>query len=114
MTLPSLTLSGGCIKRLQILLLVTLLAGVFLLVLNLLEFLALTDIYHDYVSPQVILQIGGNPGALPEWSAASDEWAIVRLSRFTSAAYLLVALPALFLCWRALQKPAGPPTAPQK
>ncbi len=91
-------------KGIRLLILMALLGGILLLGLNLLEFFALTDIYHDYVSPTVITQSGEDVSALPAWSAASGEWMLVTLSRYTSVAYLMFSLFTLLVCWKAIRR----------
>ncbi len=91
-------------KRLRRLILISLIGGVLLLGLNGLEYLALTDIYRDYVSRAVLEGMGLEITHLPAWTAASGEWAIVTINRLAGPAYLLLSLVTLFLCWKMTGK----------
>jgi hypothetical protein len=54
-----------------------------LLICSFFEFLAYTDIYHDYVSKNVIKSISpGLISSLPWWSATAGEWSLANASFF--------------------------------
>ncbi|MEW6181304.1 MAG: hypothetical protein AB1522_15415 [Chloroflexota bacterium] len=98
-------------KELRWLILISLIGGVLLLGLNGLEYLALTDIYHDYVSRNVLEGMGVETANLPAWSNTPTEWLIVTISRLTTPAYLLLSLLSLFLCWKTIRKKESTPPA---
>ncbi|MFN7035644.1 MAG: hypothetical protein ACK4SN_04685 [Bellilinea sp.] len=91
-------------KELRWLIRISLIGGVLVLGLNSLEYLALTDIYHDYVSRTVLEGMGLEANHLPAWSNTAAEWLIVSISRLTTPAYLLLSLLSLFLCWKTIRK----------
>lgn len=91
-------------KSLRRLILILLIGGVLLLGLNGLEYLALTDIYSDYVSRSVLEGMGVETANLPAWSNTATEWLIVTISRLLSPVYLLLSLVSLFLCWKTIRK----------
>lgn len=91
-------------KELRWLILISLIGGVLLLGLNGLEYLALTDIYHEYVSRNVLEGMGVETANLPAWSNTPTEWLIVTINRLAGPAYLLLSLVTLFLCWKMTGK----------
>jgi len=60
------------------------------------DFMALTDILHDYASPQVVDRFGNTfSRELPDWTNTSGEWSMVNLSfafRFISSFLLMFVL----------------------
>jgi TRAP-type C4-dicarboxylate transport system permease small subunit len=81
------------------LLIVSLIVSIVSFVLMILNFLASTDIYHDYVSKDVVSTgIKSDVGALPEWTNCSSEWQmsgidfIVRLLFMLLILYVLITL----------------------
>ena len=45
------------------------------------DFMALTDIYHDFIGTRVVEQIKLTVGQdLPEWTSTPGEWSILRIS----------------------------------
>ena len=80
-----------------------LIIALLLLMLTAFDFLALTDIYHDYVSLRVFeyLRIP-LPAGLPDWTATEGEWHVVTISVFSRLALLMVNTLGLALCVKAL------------
>lgn len=71
------------------------------------DFLALHDINHDYVSGGVLRALGASPAqGLPAWTETRGEWAMVGVSAYFRAAFLIVNGLTLALCVRRL-KPVG-------
>ncbi len=69
------------------------------------EFLALHDIWNDYVSVKVIESHRGiNILNLPEWSETKLEWQMVNISALVQVLYLLFSLVTLVSCLKALRK----------
>lgn len=78
---------------------VSLILGILSIVLMIFNFLASTDIYHDYVSNRVVSSgITGDVGALPEWTNCTGEWQvmgmdwIVRFLFMTLIMFVLIKL----------------------
>ncbi|MEN4013722.1 MAG: hypothetical protein AB1453_00535 [Chloroflexota bacterium] len=90
-------------NKLRVLILLTLIGGLLVLGLSLLEYLALTDIQSDYVSRSVLEQINIPAANLPAWSATPGEWQMVTAARLASLGFLLFNTLILGLCWRALR-----------
>jgi uncharacterized membrane protein YhaH (DUF805 family) len=81
------------------LLIVSLIVSIVSFVLMIFDFLASTDIYHDYVSKQVVSKsVNGFASELPEWTNCSREWQvsgidfIVRLLFMFLIVYVLITL----------------------
>jgi hypothetical protein len=65
-------------NRTLIYIIIVLCAVGFLLTIS--DFLALTDIYHDFIGTRVQEQLGVTIGTdLPEWTAAKGEWGLLRV-----------------------------------
>jgi len=68
------------------------------------DFLALHDISHDYVSSQVLRSLDTSLlRELPAWTETKGEWAMVSVSVFFRAGFLLLNAITLALCVRALE-----------
>ena len=68
------------------------------------EFLALHDIWQDYVSFNVIESYKGSANLnLPEWSKTALEWKMVNISGLIQLFYLAFSLVTLVACLKALQ-----------
>jgi hypothetical protein len=60
------------------LLVFTLALSIISMALMVFHFLALTDIYHDYIGTSIIARgIAGNIDKLPEWTSCKLEWRIL-------------------------------------
>ncbi len=71
------------------------------------EYLALHDIWHDYVSKKVIVTYAGNSALnLPDWTETKLEWQMVNVSGIIRAVYLLFSLLTLIVCLKILRKKA--------
>jgi hypothetical protein len=91
-------------KNPRILATVGLIISLLLLVVTAVDFLALTDISHDYVSARVFESLRLPPPAgLPEWTATEGEWLAVSISVYSRLALLTVNTLALALCAKALR-----------
>lgn len=93
-------------NTIRVFVLFSLIAGLLLLGLSLLEYLALTDIRNDYVSRAVLEQFNLPAAHLPAWSATPGEWQVVVIARLASIGFLVFNALILGLCWRALRRPA--------
>ncbi len=69
------------------------------------DYLALHDIWHDYVSKQVIEKYGGGSTSnLPDWSESKLEWRMVNISGIFRVFYFIFSLGVFIVCFKALQK----------
>jgi len=88
-------------KKIRLLAAITFVAGFLLLAVTFLDFLALTDIRHDYVSPQVLDSLNISlPSALPEWTDTRGEWQVVALSLYSRVGFLVLNSITLWFCIR--------------
>lgn len=53
--------------------------------------LALSDIYHDYLSPKQLSSLAIDRAALPDWTLCQLEWSMVVFSLFVTFAFFLTA-----------------------
>ncbi|BAJ64987.1 hypothetical protein [Anaerolinea thermophila] len=67
-----------------------------------LGWMALNDIFHDYVSPQVLAEVGIEASP-PEWTQTSGEWSMVLITWAFLLA--LMALNVLIAGWFFLRRP---------
>ncbi len=75
------------------------------LVMTMGDYLALHDIWHDYVSKQVIENYGGNSVLdLPGWSETKLEWQMVNVSGVFRIVYLVFSFLTLIICLKTLRK----------
>ena len=64
-------------------------------------YLALHDIFRDYVSPKVLQeQTGLTEASLPEWTECSQEWRFVQVSFWPMLAFHVLILISLVWCTR--------------
>lgn len=92
-------------KKTQILAAFALVATLFVLALMLGDFLALTDIHHEYVSLEVIDSLGVRlSDELPDWTATAGEWAMVQFSYVVRFAFLALNVVALSVLVAVLRK----------
>jgi hypothetical protein len=69
------------------------------------NYLALHDIWHDYVSMRVIEFYGGSTALyLPDWSKARLEWQMVTISELVRIFYFIFSLATFIICSNALKK----------
>ncbi len=86
-------------KKMRLLATITMIAGLLMLVASFFDFLALTDISHDYVSQQVLDKLKISlPRELPEWTATRREWQVVSISYISRIGFLLLNTITLGLC----------------
>jgi hypothetical protein len=91
-------------KRLRLLVTLTFVLGLLAFILTIGDYLALHDISRDYVSNQVLRSLGTSlRPELPAWTETRTEWAVVSLSVFFRAGFLLLNATTLVLCTRALR-----------
>ena len=84
---------------------ISLLLGLFVLLTTIAEFLALQDIWHDYVSVEVVESLKATGQLdLPAWSRAEQEWTMVRAGGFFRIGFLLINFATLFVCLNAFKK----------
>lgn len=92
-------------KNIQTLIKITLALGCVTLLMAFGDFLALNDIWHDYVSKEVIETYSANVSkVLPDWSATKLEWNMVRASGLISFIYFFFSLSTLVICLKFLKK----------
>ncbi len=91
-------------KRLPALIKWTLVLGIFVLLLTILEFLALHDIKNEYVSAEILkhLQISLS-NELPRWTSTTGEWRIVTISWLLRFIFLASTIVVLTLCCRQIK-----------
>lgn len=69
---------------------------IFMVSLIFLDAMAMSDIYHDYVSIRVLESIQLNvSNLLPDWSQASGEWAMLVISLILKLIFTIFILIAL-------------------
>jgi hypothetical protein len=71
---------------------ITIVAGVLSALCLIGYYAALHDISSDYVSPKVIQENAAGSPPLPEWTACSLEWKIVRIGFWPMAAFHAIFL----------------------
>ncbi|MCP4632469.1 MAG: hypothetical protein GY855_06045, partial [candidate division Zixibacteria bacterium] len=92
-------------KNPQLLIKICLGLGIFALLMTVGDYLALHDIWHDYVSKQVIEKHGGSTILnLPDWTEARLEWRMVNISGLIKAFYIILSLATFVICLKALRK----------
>jgi len=68
-----------------------------LFILSLGDFAALHDIANDYVSAEILTDLGKTTStSLPAWTATTGEWQFVTISLVTRVLFLLLTI---FLLW---------------
>ena len=91
-------------KNIRVLATITMIAGLLMLVATFFDFLALTDINHDYVSHQVLDKLKISlPRELPEWTATRGEWQVVSISAISRIGFLILNTITLGLCVNKLR-----------
>ena len=69
------------------------------------EHLALHDIWHDYVSREVVEAFGPDfVSNLPGWSETAMEWWVVTVGRVCNVVYLTVSVATFVVCLRFLRQ----------
>jgi hypothetical protein len=92
-------------KNPQLLIKICFVIGFFALLMTVGDYLALHDIWHDYVSKQVLETYGGGTTFnLPDWSEAKLEWRMVNISVLIRVFYFIFSLATFVICLKALQK----------
>jgi hypothetical protein len=72
--------------------------------LTVLDWMALNDVYHDYVSREVFAALDMPvPRGLPDWSATPMEWMLVRVRWFATFGFLMLNAVTLALCVNRLK-----------
>ena len=88
-------------NRLRLLATVTLITGLLVLVITVLDFLALTDISREYVSQSVLDGLNITLSSkLPEWTDTRGEWQVVAFSLYSRVGFLILNTITLWLCMR--------------
>jgi succinate dehydrogenase hydrophobic anchor subunit len=91
-------------KKTQILIKLCLGIGLIALAMTIGEYLALHDIWHDYVSKQVIENYGGGSYLkLPDWSETRLEWHMVNISGLIKVFYFIFSLVTFVICLKAFR-----------
>ena len=69
------------------------------------DYLALHDIWHDYVSKEVIeSHRGGSILNLPQWTETKSEWLMVNISGLVRFAYFIFSAVTLAVCLKTFKK----------
>jgi hypothetical protein len=80
-------------KNKQLLIKICFMVGCLALLMSIADYLSLHDIWHDYVSKQVIESYGGNiSSSLPYWSQTRPEWKVVNISWVIRIFYFIISL----------------------
>ncbi len=96
-------------KNPQLLIKISLAIGFFAFLMTVGDYLALHDIWHDYVSKQVIETYSSSSTLnLPEWSETKLEWQMVNISGLIRIIYLIFSLTTLIICLKILRKKVQP------
>ncbi len=65
--------------------------------LTVLEFLALQDIFHEYVSTRVLEKLDITlSGDLPDWTSTRGEWGVVRFGYLFRFAFFIICFAVLY------------------
>ena len=92
-------------KKTSILIKISLVLCFFTLLMTVCDYLALHDIWHDYVSKEVITAYGGNSVLnLPKWSETKLEWQLVNISGLFRIVYLIFSSVTLVACLKSLKR----------
>ncbi len=84
---------------------ISLILCLFAFVMTIGDFLALHDIWNDYVSRKVIEACDENSALnLPKWSETKSEWQMVNISWLVRILYLAFSSVTLYMCLKALKK----------
>ncbi len=77
-----------------------------LFLMTILDFLALHDISHEYVSASTLNNLDIRLSAeLPEYTKTPDEWTALRISTLARFIFLILNTAVLLLCLRRLHRP---------
>lgn len=85
--LVKLMRAGGKLKSISF---VAFLTNIVSFIFALLYFLATNDIYHDYVSRNVLISHNINVTALANWTSCTFEWAIVKLDFYIRVIFMVL------------------------
>ena len=77
-------------KQLKILTGIALIFCILVFLLTILDYLALHDIYTDYVSPEDFGYLGITLPDLPKWTNTTGEWTAVGVSYFARFIFLIL------------------------
>jgi hypothetical protein len=95
-------------KRHKLITTITVVLGVLLLVCLAGYYLALHDIFHDYVSPKVLQeQADLTSGQVPEWTACPLEWRIIAIGFWPMLIFHTIFLTSL--AWHTKKLTDGMP-----
>ena len=68
-----------------------------LLICTFVDFLALHDIFHDYVSKTVLSRFAMNTsGVLPTWTDTKSEWSALNVSYFIKSVIIVISFFIIF------------------
>ncbi len=68
------------------------------------EYLALHDIWNDYVSEQVVKNYTGEITlSLPDWTKTKLEWQMVNISGLIKIVYLIFSFVTLIICQKVFR-----------
>lgn len=89
---------------LKVLVRLTLIFSVLTFGLTVLDFLALHDIRHEYVSQNILRHLGVTLSKeLPAWTSTGGEWGIVGASLLSRGVFLILNTVVLAICIRRLR-----------
>ena len=92
-------------KKMRLLMIMTLSLGILIFALTIVDFLALHDINNDYVSTQALqsldITLSKTP---PTWTDTKGEWSIVSISLFARAGFLILNTFTLWFCLKRLSE----------
>ena len=95
-------------KNASTLIKISLVFCLFAFVMTIGDYLALHDIWHDYVSKKVIEAYRGHSVLnLPEWSETKLEWQLVTISGLIRIAYFVLSSVTLVVCLKTLTHRQG-------
>lgn len=95
-------------KPIRLLANVLLFIAVLMFLSMVLDFLALTDIFHDYVSKTAIARFTATkPDVFPEWTNTPGEWRIVNLGYVLKLAGIMATIILLVVLRKKTLKPLG-------
>jgi len=90
-------------QNLKIITKITLLFCGIVLMLTILDFAALTDIWKDYVSPQIIDRYSlANFVTLPDWTSTTGEWSLVKISFYSRLLFFIFLIIAQIYIFRKI------------
>ena len=85
---------------------IALAASAFLFLMTIADFLALHDIFNDYVSVEILEHLNVSlSDDLPDWTKTKGEWDIVRVSYLSRFFFSIFIIVVLSLCLKQTKGP---------